>query len=121
MNREYFDIISRECELLGMSCHYETRKKHDRIYIDTGEEEIFLVVPQSPSDSRRGAKKCLADFRRVVGQRSGVAKSPRRGARRDRCKPRGPDLKPVGWAQDVSSTKEDPFEVLARHPLARSN
>lgn len=62
--RDYKHAIDREVSTHpGVSWHMVTGGKHGRVILRLGEQERFMIIPISPSDSRRGIKNMVGTLR----------------------------------------------------------
>lgn len=85
--------------------------KHQRIYFEWRGVERFHVVATSPSDPM-ASEYARRDIRRMLGVTRKIHKNPANKARkRNRTEPKAaPDL--------ACEARENPFNVLAEHPLS---
>lgn len=92
----------------GVSARFEDNARHPRIVLSFSGAERFVVYPASPSDSRRGLARFLADVRRTLRDLGAEREKPAASTRPRKARSRGPDPKPP----EITDPRPDGFAAL---------
>lgn len=114
---EYERVIRNELAYWpGVDVEFGRRAKHRQATFHRHGETRFLVFPDSPSDSRRGALNCVAAMRKELAELGAqrLERKPKPRNRKNRVVGRQMPNRP-GWASriELAPVKTNPFDALA--------